>query len=66
MICNTCQKLAFSTQDKSCVSCNSNTNCKIKLICNTCSDSKKQCQVCLKYLTITVKTKSSCTSCGGK
>lgn len=67
MICNNCQKLAFSTQDKACISCNSNTFCKIKTICVSCSDSKKQCQVCNKNIGITpVTTKSSCGSCGGK
>lgn len=67
MICNNCQKLAFSTQDKACVSCNSNTNCKIKLLCITCSESKKKCQVCMKNVgSNPIATKSSCSSCGGK
>ena len=67
MICNNCQKLAFSVQDKPCISCNLNTNCKIKVLCVTCSDSKKQCQVCTKNIGINpIKSKSSCTSCGGK
>lgn len=67
MICNNCNRLAFVQVFKACVSCSKDTGCKLKVLCDSCSDNKNQCQVCLKNTSLQpLTTKSSCNSCGGK
>lgn len=67
MICNNCQKLSFVIKDRFCLSCQKNTNSKIKVICENCSDAKNQCQVCLKQTKIEpTKISSSCNACTGR
>ena len=64
MICNNCSQLCILSGDRKCLSCQSNTGFKLKLICDQCSNKKDQCCICLKNTKPILKKKSSCPKCG--
>lgn len=48
MLCANCVKLAFVNTNKSCIKCHGTTFININVLCDFCSNTEKQCAVCLK------------------
>lgn len=48
MLCSNCVKLAFVNTKKSCIKCHGTILTNISILCDFCSNTEKQCAVCLK------------------
>jgi len=50
MLCSNCLKLAFMSTNKKCVRCQGALFNNISVLCDNCSETHKQCSVCLKKI----------------
>lgn len=64
MICNNCSNLVFLNTSKACVKCRGEVLNNLSVICDGCSNSAKQCAVCLKKI-LPLKQSKGC-NCGNK
>jgi len=50
MLCPNCSKLAFVGATKLCVRCKRQVFNNLSVLCTGCSDTTKQCEVCIKNI----------------
>lgn len=62
MFCASCTKLSYLYTQKPCVKCQGNVLNNISVLCETCSNSSKNCSVCLKRIEIQHRTRGC--NCG--
>lgn len=67
MLCTNCVKLAFLNTKKSCIKCQGMVYTNISVFCDSCSNTEKQCAVCLKkVISEAVRALKRGCNCGGK
>lgn len=63
MLCNNCNTLSYTYNERKCIKCKSKTSINIAILCETCSDADQTCAICLKK-TGTSVNKNKITGCG--
>lgn len=66
MFCPNCSKLAMLFVKRNCITCRSDINNNLSVLCEKCSNSEQACSICLKKLyNKNLQPKSlGCSSCG--
>lgn len=65
MICTNCSNLVFLNTRKNCVKCRGEVLNNLSVMCDNCSNTIKQCAVCLKKILPPSKQSKGC-GCGNK
>jgi len=66
MFCPNCSKLVMMATIRSCITCRSNINNNLSVLCEKCSNADMACSICLKKIyNQNLQPKSAgCRSCG--
>lgn len=67
MMCPTCSKLAYQVTNKKCIKCQGAVFNTLSVLCDLCSNTNKNCSVCLKKVDNSAVKKhyyAGCKACG--